>query len=208
MSWSTGKAAALLACVILFALTTPAGAMQAEPAAKLKIAVVKGEGVVHNVATPAPAEVVVRVEDENNQPVSGAVVVFQLPGAGPSGAFPGAGLFVTVTTDDKGEAKAVGLRPNNAACKWEIRVTVSHPEKGSAGITIPQTNEAAVVKKKSSKTWIVLVAVAGAVGGGVAAAAGGKKSGGGASPSVISPPPSSPPTPTTITIGTITVGSP
>lgn len=171
---------AVLACLVLSPITTQAGVAQGQAGSKLKITVLKGAEAAHNIGLRAAAELAVRVEDESGRPISGAVVVFQLPSFGAGGRFPGEGLFLTVNTDDKGEAKAVGLRPNGTPGKWEVVVTASHPQEGSARIRIPQVNQEppAVVKKRGgSGKWIVLLAVVGGVGAGVAAAAGGGKGG-------------------------------
>src|SRR5215204_6654102 len=57
------------------------------PPAEINIVVVEGEGAVNNVGQRSTSHPVVRVEDENQKPISGAAVVFTLPTDGASGEF-------------------------------------------------------------------------------------------------------------------------
>jgi len=173
----------------------------------LKVSVLVGEGAVHNVRQPKPTEVIIEVRDESGRPLPGAIVVFQLPSVGASGQFPGGSLFATVPTDETGRAAVKGLQPNATPGKWNINVTASY-QGLTVSLGITQVNEdptsrPVVVKKRGGSGKIIaLVAAAGAaaVGGGIAASQGKKSSPG--------PQPQPPVTPTTITIGSVTVGRP
>jgi hypothetical protein len=177
----------------------------------LKVSVLVGEGAVHNLRQPQPAEVVLEVMDEAGRAVPGAIVVFQLPPAGPGGVFPGENLFATVTTDEKGRAVVKGLRPNSSPGKWSINVTASY-QGLTASLAITQVNEdpaarPTVVSKRGGPGKIIaVVAAAGAAtaGGLLAAISRGKGEGGGAGGGGTTPAP----VVTTITLRTITVGRP
>ena len=77
-------------CVLLISVLSVSWAAQpAPPAENLKIIVVEGEGGINNIRQHTTQTPSVRVEDENQHPVPGAVVVFALPADGPSGVFQG-----------------------------------------------------------------------------------------------------------------------
>jgi hypothetical protein len=180
------------------------------------VTVLVGEGVIHDIRQPTPTEVVVEVKNDNERPVEGAVVVFQLPSEGASGTFV-EGLLSTAITDQQGKVTVPGLRPNGVAGRWQIKVTVSH-QGVTVSVTIHQINQepckpgfrlskttGVCEKGGGSGKWIALVAVGGgAAAGGVLAATRGGKGG-----TTTGPGPTTPPRPvTTVTVGTITVGSP
>jgi hypothetical protein len=171
----------------------------------LKITIVEGDGAINNITEGRARDPVVRITDDDNKPLAGVAVTFLLPDLGAGGSFP-TGSSVTVTTGDIGLATARGLRPNNVAGQFQIRVTASYRSQ-VARTSITQTNAApasAVIKKSNSK-WIALVAI---IGGGAAAGAALALSGGGSSsPGGGTPPPSSRP-PTTIAPGGGTFGPP
>lgn len=207
--WKHGlRAAAVVLSAGWMASALYAQAAQAEPRAKLKVSVMVGEGAVHNIRQPKPTEVVLEVMDEAGRPLSGAIVVFQLPASGASGLFPNESLFATVTTDESGRAVVKGLQANTSPGRWNINVTASY-QGLTISITITQVNEdptarPAVVKRRGGSGKIIAVAAAvgaAAVGGLVAASRGKGGAGGGGGTST-------PPVTTTITVGTITVGRP
>ncbi|MBV9760186.1 MAG: hypothetical protein JO340_06460 [Acidobacteriaceae bacterium] len=161
----------------------PSQPAQSNPA-KLNINVVEGAGAVNNIRTRAAREFTVEVDDENDHPVSGAVVTFLAPNEGPGGSFAGDTQLLTVMTDKDGRAIAGSFRPNNSVGDYNIQVTATLGEEtGSA--TISQSNRALAVAaaKHSNKTVLILVAVGAAVaiGAGVGLAGHGSSSSSGAS---------------------------
>ena len=119
-----------------------------------------------------------------------------LPESGAGGTFPGGLKTLQVTTDQRGRAVAKGLRPNNEAGKYQIRVEANY-QGMTANAAITQSNAVitAAAAGISAKTIAIIAAVGGAaaVGGVVAATRG---NGNGAPP------------PTVIAPGTPTVGGP
>src|SRR5262245_22591386 len=69
---------------LCFLIGLPPALAQTLPTA-LNIVVVEGEGAVNNVRQRVARDPIVRVEDENHNPIAGAVVVFTLPTEGATG---------------------------------------------------------------------------------------------------------------------------
>jgi len=191
--------AALLSLVLAVALTPRLGAAPQENSGGLKINILEGEGAVNNAKQRTAREVLVEVEDENNRPVAGAVVMFTLPDRGPSGAFASGGKSMTVTTGPDGQARAIVQEINNAKGNMRIRVDVSH--EGARASTYVTQSTVAAAAGGAGKAALIILLVAGAAGGAIAATQGGGGGGG--------PAPTPAPTPTaTINPGTPTVGGP
>lgn len=148
---------------------TPGQVAPATQPTKLNINVVEGAGAVNNVRTRAAREFTVEVDDQDDHPVSGAVVTFYAPNEGAGGAFAGDTQLLTVVTDKDGRAVAGSFRPNSTVGDYNIQVTATLGDQ-TATATISQSNRALAVPqaKKSNKKVlaIVLVAAAVAVGAG------------------------------------------
>lgn len=176
------------------------------PHAQLNIVVLEGEAAINNIGQRSAHHPVIRVEDENKKPISGAAVVFNLPTDGASGEFGNGSKTLIVTTDDEGIAAAQGLRANQTPGTLQIRVNASFRGK-SAGASITQFNMAvpgkAVGGRSHSKTWIILAVIAGGAAAGGTVALGSKGTTAAATPSnpAVSQPIS-------VTPGTGTVGPP
>jgi len=177
-----------------FAQTTPAG---------IEIVVVEGEGATSSVRQRVSQDPVVRVEDDDHQPVAGAVVTFALPVSGASGEFANGSKTLTLVTEKNGVAAAHGLKTNDIPGKLQIYVTASYRGQ-RARVLINQTVEAPPGVKVPTKEhtassggkwkWILLGIAA---GGGAGAAVYFKSHNSTAAPSPIS-----------ISAGTIAFGSP
>ena len=83
---------------------------QEAPGRALQIVVVEGEGAINNVRSRVNKEPIVRVEDQNHRPISGAAVIFFLPTNGPGGTFANGTSSYTTTTDALADAR----RPRRA----------------------------------------------------------------------------------------------
>ena len=191
-----------MALAVLLALPAP-GWSQANslaPAGRsLKVAVIRGANVVNPLnGKAAPVEVEVR--DDEEKPVAGAEVIFQLPYMGPGGVFYGWMRTHHTRTNEQGRATSAPFTPNGEEGPFEIAVTASAGGRQGAA-RIAQSNSrtgSAPAAKSSHKTlWVVLaVAAAAAIGGGVAASRGGDSS---AAVTTI---------PITVTPGVVTVSGP
>jgi hypothetical protein len=197
MSNRTQWLAIALSCLLgLQAVETP-GIAQGLPKS-LSIVVLDGEG--------ASGDPVVRVEDENRQPVSGAAVAFSLPTQGTSGVFANGSKTILTTTDPQGRAAARGLKVNGIGGELQIHVNASYRGlRSSTNITRLVKDVPGAGKRKSSK-WIVILAVvgAGAAGGAIVAM---RKGGNPATPANPTPPPAAPAV-IVVTPGSGTVGPP
>jgi hypothetical protein len=188
--------------LLVFQLICAPGYAQDQPApTALNIVIVEGEGAINSVRQRVAREPVVQVEDENHKPVAGAAVTFLLPNQGAGASFANGARSLTVLTDDKGQAVARGLRPNNINGQYQVRVNASYRGQ-TANTNINQSNAltaaAAAAGAGISTKLLVILAVAGAAaaGGAIAATRGGN---GNNTPTT---------TPTILTPGTPTVGAP
>jgi len=170
----------------------------------LKIVILDGDGAINNIRQRTAREPIVQVEDENHKPVGGAMVLFTLPDSGPGASFANGSKTLLTYTDDKGQVKAKGLKPNNIAGAFQLLVTAtSNGLKASTVINQSNVMAAAAAAGGISAKLIAILAIAGgATAAGIVAA----KSGGNNTPAPI---PTPTPTPTaTLTAGTPTVSAP
>ncbi len=192
--WLAPLLAGILGCG-----TVPAG-QQPPPPSGLRIVILDGEGAINNIKQRTAREPIVQIQDENDRPVAGAVVVFTLPDRGASGTFANGQTSVTVTTDAQGRAAGTGLKPNSVDGDLQIHIAASFQGR-TATATISQTNSSVEAGGRGmGKTVTILLVVAAAAGGGAFIAS---RSGNGANGS---PPPSS--QATTFTPGTPSISPP
>jgi hypothetical protein len=175
----------------------------------LKIKILEGNDVVNYFNQRTAQEPIVQVEDENNRPVAGAVVLFNLPSSGPGGFFPNGVKTLSVLTDQNGQAVARGFIANGNAGQFDIQVTASY--QGRSGTTlISQVNQKPPAPPgkhgmSSSKVLAIVGVIAGvAAGAGIAVGRGGGNKTG--TPAAVPSAPAS--VPTIIVPGGTTVGAP
>ncbi|MGA8026353.1 MAG: hypothetical protein WB992_04355 [Bryobacteraceae bacterium] len=120
--------------------TSPRAPGQTAQAPKLAIVVVEGEGAINNIKTHEGTGPVVRVEDENQRPVVGALVTFFVPNEGPGGSFAGGTQLLTVMTDPDGRAAAKPFKPNSVEGTFHIQVTASYGDQTTTA-SIAQSNK-------------------------------------------------------------------
>ena len=162
----------------------------------------EGEGGINNIRQHSAQMPTVRVEDEKQHPVAGAVVVFALPTDGPSGVFQNGAKTLTVTTNDQGLASAHGLKPNAVSGEMQIHINVSYQGR-TARALITQFNMTVPSAKAGSGKLLVIIALVGAAAAGGAYAGlhkSGSSSSSGTQPTAA--------VPISITPGTGTVGPP
>jgi hypothetical protein len=190
-----------LFCLLAVPTWSTMNAQAPASATKLVISILDGEGALNDIRQRTAREPIVEVQDENHKPIAGAVVLFILPGSGPSGIFPNGLQTFSTLTDAEGRAVAMGLRPNSVAGSYNIHVTASYHE-ATAETMIHQRNvtgespgtstttTAAATHGLSTKTLLIVLGSAAAAGtvGAILATRGSSS--------------------TTITAGTPTVGPP
>lgn len=153
----------------------------------IKIVIQEGQGAINNIKERRAKEPVVQVLHEDGEPAVGATVTFLLPDTGASGAFNDGAHVLTVQTDAKGQAVGRGLRPNQTAGRFQIRVTASfHGQTASA--VIAQINAEPAAGGGGSKKFLIIALIGGAAAGGLVAAMGHKSGGSTAPPTVTNPP--------------------
>ena len=135
---------------------------------RLSVRVLVGADAVNDIGTHTERNLAVEVDDENDHPISGAIVTFLVPSQGAGGTFAHNKQFLTVVSDVNGRAGVSSFRPNGVTGNFKIEVTVTYGNQ-EASTYISQSNEMVatgpVVKNRSGKK-IILLAV-----GGIAAAA-------------------------------------
>jgi len=155
---------------------TPAPAIES-----LKILVLQGQNAINSIPDGIATMPVVEVHDENDQPLEGADVVFELPATGAGGTFPGGQFTQSVKTNLQGQA-GVTFTMNPMPGRFVIKVTASLRNR-TGHTTITQTNALEPAKVSSGgghriKWWklAIIAGVAGAVVGIVVATRGGSSS--------------------------------
>lgn len=134
----------------------------------LRIVPLEGDRAVNHLPSGPVTVPAVAVHNDDEMPVEGATVVFQLPSSGPGGHFPDEQLSLMTQTDSRGQAIARGFRPNSQPGRFPIRVTASFKNL-TASYILTQTNSTKeVTSRGASRKWIWV-----AVAGGAAAAAAG-----------------------------------
>ena len=147
-----------------------AAASGAQLSETLKIIPLVGQDQVNNLRVPVPVDLVVEIRDQNDRPLEGAMVHFQLPLMGASGSFEGGVRDKQVTSNLQGQA-TVTYTPNTEHGRFTIQVRATLG--GQAGMAnIPQQNLAENEPGQKSwfsrhKTLMILIAV-GAAGGVIA----------------------------------------
>jgi hypothetical protein len=164
-------AAGLIAQASLTAQTLPPAS-----GGKIRILVLQGSGGVNYLKTSQILVPVVAVLDENDRPVEGATVVFDLPTTGPGASFEGGRFTQTLATNLQGQAAATGFRPNGQAGRFTIHVEASFngAKAETSFIQINSLREVSIApssnqakKKSSAKWWILAGVLAGAAAGGI-----------------------------------------
>jgi hypothetical protein len=144
---------------------------------RIDIIVVEGEGATINAHQRASKDPVVRVEDDDHQPMPNVVVVFTLPLSGASGEFANGSKTLTVVTDKAGVAAARGIKANDVAGNLQIYVTASSHGLRARGlinmvVEAPLGSKPASASSQTSKSsgklkWILLgILAAGGAGAG------------------------------------------
>lgn len=134
----------------------------------LKILILEGDGATNVISTRHATTPVVEVRDDNDLPVEGAQVVFELPGSGPGGLFPGQQRTRTARSNVQGQAGAPFI-VNDEPGSFEIKIRASFGDKfGEARLT--QTNVFDVPPEHPPRRWLRRWPFWAAVGGGAAVA--------------------------------------
>ena len=132
----------LLTFVLSVALAV-AGDPKNNPAPSFHVAVVEGDGALNSLPSHIAHEPVIRVFDAAGKPLTGARVEFDVPKAGPGGAFGGGVSHFSTTTNSDGLAKASGFHNNGIPGGFAVLVHVSYQGQPLLDTMLHQTNVAA-----------------------------------------------------------------
>jgi hypothetical protein len=192
--------AAVATCL---AATMAAGADQRP----LQINVLEGEGAFNDIKKGVGKAPVVEVKDDTGRAVENAKVVFQLPDTGAGGTFLDGSRTFVATSDRQGRAAAPVLKPNKIEGSFAIIVTASKDgNSGHAQIRESNTLAGGSMAKAGGGhgTALKIILAAASLGTGVAILAsrsGGSSNSGGSTGGTGA-------TPTSLSVGTVTIGGP
>lgn len=184
----------------------PATAAPALPAVSLRVLVLEGANAINSIPNRSATFPVVEVRDENDLPVEGAEVVFELPATGPGGTFPNQKRTFSGRTNVQGQVRAPYLM-NAEAGPFQIKATATIGARTGQTV-IGQTHsmqtreEMSVKKKRWYKDWRVWAIAGGAATAGIILGTRGGGSSGGTTPTTPVPPT------ITITPGGPSIGGP
>lgn len=180
----------------LQAVPIPGGSANAPRVRKLRIVPLEGEGARNIITARSPAVVAVTVLDENDRPVEGVSVTFQLPASGPSGVFGNQKLTLTAVTDSRGQAGSLDFLPNDKPGRFVINISAKYQEIAATGL-MHQTNYFTAEERSKSeakpftRTWKFYAILGAAAAAGTVAAVLLTRSG---------------PGPVTVTAGPVSIG--
>ncbi|MBX9600216.1 MAG: hypothetical protein K2X35_04390 [Bryobacteraceae bacterium] len=156
-----------VAAVLVLQLS-PAPLLAQARSQALRIRVLAGEGSVNNVSTRGFTIPVIEVRDDNDLPVEGADVVFEVPAEGPGGKFAGGQSSYKTRTNVQGQAAATGFEPGTQTGSFRFRVTARMGDR-TAIAAINQVNSADTFvpepETKKSRAWLKWVIIGGLAGG-------------------------------------------
>jgi hypothetical protein len=107
-------------------------------AAPLTVAVLEGNNIINSVSTLRAVAPVVEIRDQNDFPVEGATVVFELPAQGTGGTFTGGATSFTTRSDSHGQATSPLIIPRLTG-KFSIRITATAGDRKGETM-VAQTN--------------------------------------------------------------------
>jgi len=141
------------------------------PAGSLRVLILEGANAVNSIPNRSATFPVVEVRDENDLPVEGAEVVFELPATGPGGTFPNQKNTFSGRTNLQGQVRAPYLM-NALPGAFEINAVATIGTR-TGKVTITQEHsmktpeELAVKKKRWYKDWRIWAVAGGAATAGI-----------------------------------------
>ncbi len=183
-------------------------ALHAQQTEALKLSIIEGQGSVNSIKKNAGSSIVVEVRDETGRIVPTARVQFSTPGSGPSGQVAGRHTFLA-WTDSDGRARVDNLVPNAVPGSFPVTVearfagrlgTATFNEENSA--TVNQVTRTYTYNKPNHKVRNTLIVVGVVAAAALAIGLSLALTGGSSAPIIA------PPTPTTVSVGGVSVGGP
>jgi hypothetical protein len=90
---------------------------------QIELRIVSGSGAEFQPGSQQKQRLVMQVVNQDERPLAGVAVTFQLPDDGPSGLFGNGQRSIVAFTNDEGEASITGVKWNNTSGLVSIRVT-------------------------------------------------------------------------------------
>jgi hypothetical protein len=113
-----------LALVVLLAWAPSVYAqLPAASADQIELRIVSGAGAEFQPGTQQKQRLVMQVVNQDEHPLAGVAVTFQLPDEGPSGLFSNGQRSMVAFTNEEGEAAITGVKWNTTSGAVSIRVT-------------------------------------------------------------------------------------
>jgi hypothetical protein len=111
---------ALLACAPFLSAQLPAASPD-----QIELRIVIGAGAEFQPGSEQKQRLVIQVVNQDERPLVGVAVTFQLPDDGPSGLFGNGQRSLVAFTNEEGEVSIAGIKWNNTAGPVSIRVTAA-----------------------------------------------------------------------------------
>lgn len=158
------RALALLTALSVLA-PSPVAAQQPGAPARLKIIVLEGQGAVNLLPSRTAVQPVIEVRDENDNPLEGVTVTFELPASGPGGIFPGGQPSQIGVTNRQGQVSTRGFVPNDRPGEFEILVRAEYQGR-TAVERIRQANGylTAEEARRKRRRWLWPLIIMGSAG--------------------------------------------
>jgi len=111
---------ALLVCAPSASAQLPAASPD-----QIELRIVSGSAAEFQPGSQQKQRLVMQVVNQDERPLAGVAVTFQLPDDGPSGLFENGQRSIVAFTNDEGEASITGVKWNNTSGPVSIRVTAA-----------------------------------------------------------------------------------
>ncbi len=137
----------------VYAQASPAPeVLRAADARLLKILVLEGQNAFNYIPQGRAVPPVIEVRDQNDMPIDGAEVTFELPAFGPGGTYENGVKTQVGRTDTRGQIGANPIQLNSEPGRMAIKVSASY--KGLTGLhLVSQTNSSTPAKAAGGKPW-------------------------------------------------------
>src|SRR5580658_2229574 len=120
--WRFQPLSLTLVALLVYAPSASAQLPAASPD-QIELRIVSGSGAEFQPGSQQKQRLVMQVVNQDERPLAGVAVTFQLPDDGPSGLFGNGQRSIVAFTNEEGEASITGVKWNNTSGLVSIRVT-------------------------------------------------------------------------------------
>jgi len=154
------RSRAALFCALAVCAAAQGPAQKVANSAGYSLLLLKPPRADNNTRRLAPTEAMFKVEDKNDRPVAGAVLLFTLPDRGASGTFLANDAPTLFATTDANGVARVRFQPNAVEGKYNLQASYTH-EGETVRIDVPMQNTIGLPPPPLKAVTII-----GAIGGG------------------------------------------